>query len=58
MRSPTDTGGRLYRTVISGQDPACVIGQAPLSLAKMLLLIALVFALILAGLAAVAIGAR
>ena len=33
--------GELYRTVISGQDPSCVIGEAPRSIAKVLLLIAL-----------------
>jgi hypothetical protein len=44
--------GRLYRTVISGQDPGCVMGQAPRSVAKIIL----VAAAILAGLAAVAIG--
>ena len=45
-------GGRLYRTVISGQDATCVIGQVPLSLAKLVLVIALV----LAGLAAVIVS--
>jgi hypothetical protein len=44
--------GRLYRTVISGQDPACVIGEAPRSIAKTML----IAAVILAGLAAIAIG--
>jgi hypothetical protein len=44
--------GRLYRTVISGQDRACVIGEAPRSAAKLLL----IAALILAGFAAAAIG--
>jgi hypothetical protein len=43
---------RLYRTVISGQDPACVIGHTPISLIKPGLLVAL----ILAGFAAVTIG--
>jgi hypothetical protein len=45
-------GGRLYRTVISGQDATCVIGQVPLSLAKLVPVIALV----LAGLAAVVVS--
>ena len=31
--------GRLYRTVISGQDATCVIGEAPRSLGKLLLVI-------------------
>jgi hypothetical protein len=43
---------RPYRTVISGQDPACVIGQTPISLLK----VALLVALILAGFAAATIG--
>lgn len=43
---------RLYRTVISGQDTACVIGQTPISLLK----VALLVALILAGGAAAMIG--
>ena len=37
---------------ISGQDPACVIGQTPISLLK----VALLVALILAGFAAGMIG--
>ena len=37
--------GRVYRTVISGQDPACVIGEAPRSLAKLLLLLLLAITL-------------
>jgi len=37
--------GRVYRTVISGQDAACVIGEAPRSLAKRLLLLLLVITL-------------
>jgi hypothetical protein len=45
-------GGALYRTVISGHDPSCVIGRTPVSLAK----IALVVALVLAGFAALAVG--
>jgi hypothetical protein len=43
--------GRLYRTVISGQDPDCVIGQSPLSWAKVFLVVALV----VAGLAVLAV---
>jgi hypothetical protein len=31
--------GRLYRTVISGQDATCVIGEAPRSLGKLLIVI-------------------
>jgi hypothetical protein len=42
---------RLYRTVISGQDPACVIGDAPRSLGKIL-----VIGLTIAATAAAAIG--
>jgi len=45
-------GNRLYRTVISGQDSACVVGQTPISLVK----VALFVALILAGFAAAMIG--
>jgi hypothetical protein len=41
--------GRLYRTVISGQDPNCVIGEAPRSIGKLVLVIALA----LSGLAAI-----
>jgi hypothetical protein len=44
--------GRLWRTVISGQEPSCVIGEVPRSTAKVLL----VLAVIIAGLAAAAIG--
>jgi hypothetical protein len=33
--------GRLHRTVISGADPTCVIGEAPRSLGKLVLLILL-----------------
>jgi hypothetical protein len=33
--------GQVYRTVISGQDPSCVIGEAPRSMAKLVLVIAL-----------------
>jgi hypothetical protein len=44
--------GQLYRTVISGQDSSCVIGEAPRSLAKL----ALVIALGLAALGAVVAG--
>ena len=44
--------GRRYRTVISGQNPACVIGEVPRSLAKLVLVIALA----LLGLGAVGIG--
>ncbi|HEY6226279.1 MAG TPA: zinc ribbon domain-containing protein [Verrucomicrobiae bacterium] len=33
--------GRLYRTVISGQDPNCVVGEAPKSIGKLLLLVTL-----------------
>lgn len=33
--------GKLYRTVISGQDRECVIGEAPRSLGKLLLVAAL-----------------
>jgi hypothetical protein len=43
---------RLYRTVISGQDPACVIGQTPISVLK----VALLVALILAGFAVAMVG--
>ncbi len=38
---------QLYRTVISGQDPHCVLGQAPRSYAKLVLVIFLVSALAL-----------
>ncbi len=31
--------GQLYRTVISGQDPNCVIGEAPRSMAKLIMVI-------------------
>jgi len=41
-------GGRLYRSVISGQDSACIVGQLPHSLAKL----AVVIVLICAGLVA------
>jgi hypothetical protein len=44
--------GRLFRTVISGQDPACIIGNAPRSLAKILLVIALA----MLGLGVIALG--
>jgi DNA-binding FadR family transcriptional regulator len=44
--------GRLHRTVISGQDPSCVIGEAPRSLTKLLG----VSALILLGIGGVLIG--
>jgi len=44
--------GRLYRTVISGQDSECVIGQAPVSLTKLFLIVAL----FVAGLVAAAFG--
>jgi hypothetical protein len=40
-------GGQLYRTVISGQDPNCVLGQAPRSYVKLLLVILLVITLAL-----------
>ncbi len=40
-------GGQLYRTVISGQDPNCVIGQAPRSYVKLLLVIVLVITMAL-----------
>jgi hypothetical protein len=43
-------GGRLYRTVISGQDADCIIGNAPHSVAKIILVIALAL-LALGGLA-------
>jgi ABC-type Fe3+-siderophore transport system permease subunit len=43
---------RLYRTVISGEDPACVIGQTPISVLK----VALLVALILAGFAVAMVG--
>jgi hypothetical protein len=33
--------GRLYRTVISGQDAGCIIGNAPHSVAKVILVIVL-----------------
>lgn len=42
--------GRLYRTVISGQDAGCIIGNAPRSVAKVILVIALAL-LVLGGLA-------
>lgn len=32
-------GGRLYRAVVHGQDPSCVIGEAPLSWAKIALVV-------------------
>jgi hypothetical protein len=44
--------GRLHRTVISGQAADCIIGQPPLSLAKVFLIIIL----IVAGFAAVTFG--
>jgi hypothetical protein len=44
--------GRLYRTVISGQEPSCVIGEAPRSVAKLVLIITLA----LLGLGAVVIS--
>ena len=38
--------GRLYRTVISGQDATCVIGEAPRSVGKLLLvMVAVILAL-------------
>ena len=40
-------GRQLYRTVISGQDPNCVVGQAPRSYAKLVLVILLVITLAL-----------
>lgn len=42
--------GRLYRTVISGQVPSCIIGEAPRSVAKVILVVVLA-ALALGGLA-------
>lgn len=36
--------GRLYRTVISGQDRACVIGEAPRSIGKLVLVVLAVLA--------------
>jgi hypothetical protein len=45
-------GSRRYRTVISGQDPACVIGHTPVSLIKVGLLVTL----IVAGLLALMVG--
>jgi hypothetical protein len=44
--------GALYRTVISGQDPTCAIGEAPRSIGKLVLVI-LLGLLALGGLAAV-----
>lgn len=44
--------GRLHRTVISGQDPGCVIGEAPRSVARLVGVIAL----ILVGLVGVILG--
>jgi hypothetical protein len=44
--------GRLFRTVISGQDASCIIGETPCSVMKMLL----VLALVIGGLAAAALG--
>lgn len=44
--------GAVYRTVVSGQDPNCVIGEAPRSLARLVvvLLLALGLVALLAGL--------
>lgn len=42
--------GRVYRTVISGQDPACVIGEAPRSIGKLIL--AVILGLVALGTAA------
>lgn len=42
--------GRLYRTVMSGQTPGCIMGNAPQSVAKVLLVVALALS-VLVGLA-------
>lgn len=36
--------GRLYRTVISGQEPGCVLGEAPRSVAKVAFVVVLALA--------------
>jgi hypothetical protein len=41
---------RLYRTVISGQDPACVMGHTPISLIKLGLLVGLILAALMGAL--------
>jgi hypothetical protein len=43
--------GRLYRTVIAGQDPNRIIGSAPRSLAKVILVIVCLVLLAVGGLA-------
>jgi hypothetical protein len=50
--------GVLHRTVISGQDPTCIIGEPPRSLAKVVALVTLIFAGLAAALVALGLLLR
>ncbi|MBI4704563.1 MAG: zinc ribbon domain-containing protein [Deltaproteobacteria bacterium] len=49
-------GGGLYRAIVHGQDARCVLGKAPLSVAKILLVVAAVLLAIVALVGALVVG--